>query len=525
MAGQPTKYCKELADKMLVLYKAGWTDSQVAEYFKISTRSIDRWKLKYPEFCLALLGTKASVDWLVKHSIFHKAVGYSHAEEKHFVWEGQVITVNTTKHFPPDVPAANLWLRNRDPNWKAGMPTDNLFHEAKTIPAKKTYEQFCIDAGYPKPYPKQCEMREFGIDGPKEPKLLLGYRGCGKTDYVTNMGTAYDIYLNGTTNLIISKSKVRNRAMIGEIANALIKNGVELEMENSECIRIKGHTGKDHSAEVLTIKSSFRGRHPDRILMDDVVTEEDTSDATRILVKKKYDEAYKLCKNITIIGQPAHKFDLHQELRPALIKMEVPHGTIPELAVDLDAMRLAGVDEHSIQMSYFLNVLSEGTTPFDKVRYLDEYIPGETVAFIDPSFEGGDYTACSIVRAYMDGVAVVGFTFKKAWNHCLDQLAPKLSQFNVKRICFETNSLGEMPVELLRKTFPSIGITGRKSNGNKHSRIMAAGAYAHLIHLSKLSDKIYLDQVVKYEYKAKFDDAPDSLASCLEWIGLIRGKT
>jgi hypothetical protein len=392
--------------------------------------------------------------------------------------------------------------------------------------SKVSFMQFCETAGYPKPFPKQLEMRDFGLDGPNEPKLLLGYRGCGKTDYVTIMGVAYDIYLHGisSTNLIVSKSKVRNRAMIEEIANALIKNGVELDVENSECIRIKSMTGKDHSAEVLTVKSSFRGRHPKRIIFDDVVTEEDTSEATRVLVKKKYDEAYKLSKNILIVGQPAHKFDLHQELRPKLIKMEVPWGSIPELQADLDAMRIAGVDENSIQMSYFLNVQSEDGTPFGRIRYIDQFIPGDSVAFIDPSFEGGDYTAISIVKGYMDGVCVVGFTYKKAWEHCLDEIHARLTQFGVKKLCFETNSLGDMPIKILREQFNIVGVVGRKSNGNKHSRILAAGAYSHLIHLSKQSDKTYLDQVVKYEYKSKYDDAPDSLASCLEWIGLIRGK-
>ena len=62
------------------------------------------------------------------------------------------------------------------------------------------------------------------------------------------------------------------------------------------------------------------------------------------------------------------------------------------------------------------------------------------------------------------------------------------------------------------------------SNTNKHSRIMAAGAFAPLIHLSKESDKIYLDQTVRYEYGCKNDDAPDSLASGMKWIGLIKGK-
>jgi hypothetical protein len=259
--------------------------------------------------------------------------------------------------------------------------------------------------------------------------------------------------------------------------------------------------------------------------MDDPVTEEDVSEAMRVLVKRKYNEAMKLSQNICVIGQPAHKFDLYSELRPMIKKMEVIHGTIVELDHCIEAQRLAGVDEISIQASYFLKVSSEDGSPFEKVRYLDQFPLGPpSVAFIDPSFEGGDYTAISIVRKYMEGVAVVGFTYKKAWNHCLDDIAPKLIKFGVQLLCFETNSLGDLPLDILRSKFGNIGVSGKKSNTNKHSRIMSAGTFANIIHLSKESDRIYLDQVVKYEYQAKHDDAPDSLASCLEWIGLIRGK-
>jgi hypothetical protein len=53
---------------------------------------------------------------------------------------------------------------------------------------------------------------------------------------------------------------------------------------------------------------------------------------------------------------------------------------------------------------------------------------------------------------------------------------------------------------------------------------MAAGAYSHMIFLCKESTQAYKDQVTKYEYGVKIDDAPDSLATGLEWIGLIRGK-
>jgi len=392
--------------------------------------------------------------------------------------------------------------------------------------SKKTFEEFCIDARYPQPYPQQVEMMKFGM-ADSEPRLLLGARGYGKSDYVTVLGCAYDVYLNGasSTNLIISKSKTRNTAMLQEIANALKANGVELEKENSSCIRIKGMQGKDHSVEVITIKSSFRGRHPKRIIMDDPVTEEDTSEAMRILVKKKYDEAYKLCKNIVIIGQPAHAFDLYAELRPTLNKMEVPWGAIPELDADLEAMKLAGVDSHSIEMSYHLRIPTEGHSIFSNIRYVDVFPQGDTVAFIDPS-DGGDYTAVSIFKGYMDGVAVQGHTFKKAWYHALDEMVPILRARNVRKLCFETNCTGTQPLIQLRQLLGplGIGVVGVHSDTNKHAVIQSAGSYAHMIHLSKESDRVYTDQVVKYEYNSKHDDAPDSLARGLVWMGLIRGK-
>lgn len=261
--------------------------------------------------------------------------------------------------------------------------------------------------------------------------------------------------------------------------------------------------------------------------MDDPVTEEDTSDAVRLLVKKKYDEAYKLTHNICIIGQPAHAFDLYSDLRPLLKKLEVPHGTIPELDADLEAMKLAGVDPNSIEMSYHLRVPKNSSSSFADVSYIDSFpVEKGSVAFIDPSFEGGDYTALTVLTSHFEGVAIQGHVWKRAWNHCLDEVIERMRSLGVRRLCFETNSLGDQPIQILRAHpgMANIGVVGKKSTQNKHARIMAAGVFAKLIHLSQNSDKIYIDQVVKYEYKAKFDDAPDSLANCMEWVGLIKGK-
>lgn len=416
---------------------------------------------------------------------------------------------------------------------RAGITRDQaieLIHNAAAEAQKlkkRTFEEFCAKANYPNPYQKQIEMMAFGMHE-TEPRLLLGARGYGKTDYVVILGIAYDLYVDpmGSKNLIITKSKERNAAMLREIQQACEANGVSFEKANATHLRVQGLHGKDHSVSAVTIKTvTLRGRHPKRVIMDDPVTEDDVSEATRLHVERVYNEINKLCANILIIGQPAHKYDLYAKLRPLLKKLEVPHGSIPELDHDIEAQRLAGVDEASIQASYFLNVLSEGSTPFDNVKYIDKYPTGDSaVAFIDPSHEGGDYTAISIIKAHMQGVAVVGFTFKKAWNHCLDDIVKVLQRYNVRKMAFETNALGDMPIDILRGILPGIGVVGRRSNTNKHARIMAAGAYAHLIHLCRESDKTYLNHVVQYEYKAKFDDAPDSLATGLEWIGLIRGK-
>lgn len=399
--------------------------------------------------------------------------------------------------------------------------------EMRTVgPYRRDFAAFCVESGYPPPYPTQIEMRDF-VFTPGDPRLLLGSRGYGKTDYAVAMGSAEEIVANPleTSILLVTKSGERNASILREVATACIKHGIQFEMQNAHNLRVAGKIGKDNTMSALTIgSSSLRGRHPGLVIMDDPVTPEDTREAVRKQVQAVYEELTKICANIVIIGQPVHKYDLYETLRPIVTKKEFPHGSIPELDHDLEAQRLAGVSEESIQASYFLKVISASASPFDRIRSIDAYPAGDSVAFIDPSFTGGDFTALSIGKGYFDGVAIHGRCWKMGWDSCLDEIGEELEKYNVRKLCFEVNSLGTQPLGILRQNFPKIGVVGRNSNTNKHSRIKAAGIFAQLIHLSKSSDRQYTDQVKKYEYGAEFDDAPDSLASLLAWIGLIKGK-
>jgi transposase-like protein len=526
--GRPTKLSEEKKQQAVKLQAKGMTIVEISEILAIHPRTLQRWRGKLTDFCHALKEAKDSSDELVKASLFRRATGYTCEEEKIFFFQGNVRRVKTIKHYPPDTTAAIFWLKNRQPQeWR---DTYNIVPGANPNEkdAKKTFKQFCEDADYPAPYPKQEEMYRFGMFE-TEPRLLLGAPGYGKTDYVTIMGVAYDIYLDPTnsTNLLMTKSSERNADIVREVAEALRKNGVALEKQNSKLIRVAGLLGKESSLSTLTIRAaSLRGRHPKRAIMEDVVTEDDSSESTRALARKKYSELLKRTQNVLVIGQPAHKADLYADLRPLLKKLEVPYGAIPELEIDLLALELAGVSHESISASYHLKVISETAAPFERVNYVDAFPKnGTAIAFIDPSFEGGDFTALTIAKSYFDGLAVKGRVWKRAWNHCIDDIVKELVACNVKRVAFETNSLGDQPIIMLRQALPEgIGVVGKKSTTHKHSRIMNAGAYAHLIWLAKNSDRAYLNQVTGYEYGVKNDDAPDSLASLLGWVGLVRER-
>lgn len=464
--------------------------------------------LRMPFFDLAIIANDHNQDTF---SVL-LASGLMKSKER-----GEIMTLNT---------AVKMLLEN--------MAELNTVKASLSRPIKKTFEQFCEASGYARPYEKQIEMKDFVIHG-SGVRMILGSRGYGKTDYAELLGYAYKLYCDwydgivDDTCILITKSEAKNAQLMREFARILEANGVPMEVENAGEIRIAGLVGKDSSLVAIPMGSaSFRGRHPKRIIFDDPVTPEDTSETVRARAKIIYNEAFKLCDNIVIVGQPAHKFDLYEELRTQIQCLEVPHGTIPELDHDLDAQRLGGVDEDSIQASYHLKVTAENSSPFATVKFIPDFPKKASAGYLDPSFEGGDYSALTIITPYFSGVAVVGFVWKKAWHHCADDIMKKLKEYKVSKFCIETNSLGDMPVELFRKksqTFlPGLGVMGRKTVENKHAKIMNAGTFSDSIHISKKSDKLYIDHVTKYEYKSKFDDAPDSLASCLEWVGLVKPK-
>lgn len=111
--GRPSKYKPEFAEQAYKLCLLGATDAQLADFFEVNEATINRWKDSKTDFCEALKNGKERADAVIAESLFHRAKGYSHPEDKIFNDNGTPLIVPTTKHYPPDTAACIFWLKNR----------------------------------------------------------------------------------------------------------------------------------------------------------------------------------------------------------------------------------------------------------------------------------------------------------------------------------------------------------------------------------------------------------------------------
>ncbi len=111
--GRPTKYKEEYIEQAFKLCLLGATNDQLADFFDVAASSIDLWISQHAEFAEAIRRGKQVADAEVANSLYRRALGYSHPEDKIFNNAGEEMVVQTTKHYPPDTTAAIFWLKNR----------------------------------------------------------------------------------------------------------------------------------------------------------------------------------------------------------------------------------------------------------------------------------------------------------------------------------------------------------------------------------------------------------------------------
>lgn len=98
--GRPTKYDPLFSDQARSLCLLGATDDELANFFGVDVRTINRWKKEYAEFCQALKTGKLIADSQIAQSLYNKALS-------------------------GDVTACIFWLKNRQrEKWRDGKSLD-----------------------------------------------------------------------------------------------------------------------------------------------------------------------------------------------------------------------------------------------------------------------------------------------------------------------------------------------------------------------------------------------------------------
>jgi len=136
--GRPTKYNPRYIEEAQRLCSLGLTELQISHFFRVTEATFNAWKKRHPEFLKALKNGKTVSDNEVEVALFKRACGYSHPEDKIFLYEGEEIIIPTIKRYPPDTVACIFWLKNRKPaEWRdkvenevslPGMLTDLQLH-------------------------------------------------------------------------------------------------------------------------------------------------------------------------------------------------------------------------------------------------------------------------------------------------------------------------------------------------------------------------------------------------------------
>jgi hypothetical protein len=115
-AGRPTSYKPEYAGQAEKLCLLGATDIELADFFEISVATLNKWKIKYPEFVASICGAKEIADARVERSLYQS---YTFDSEKVFQFQGTIVRAPIREHIPPDTAAGMFWLKNRRPDkWR-----------------------------------------------------------------------------------------------------------------------------------------------------------------------------------------------------------------------------------------------------------------------------------------------------------------------------------------------------------------------------------------------------------------------
>jgi len=122
--GRPSHFDPDLCDQAHNYCLLGATNDELAEFFEVSPRTVDRWIAEQADFRDAVRRGRVSADARVARGLYGRAVGYDRTVERMAIVAGELKPVASTIHYPANVQACIFWLRNRRRQTWRDTPND-----------------------------------------------------------------------------------------------------------------------------------------------------------------------------------------------------------------------------------------------------------------------------------------------------------------------------------------------------------------------------------------------------------------
>jgi hypothetical protein len=124
--GRPSSFKPEFCAQAEELCKLGAIDKELAEFFEVDERTINRWKEAHPEFRQSIRAGKIIADIAVAGRLHQRALGFEfeeahpiklktveYSDGKRVRESERVEIVSVKRVIPPDTLAGKFWLTNR----------------------------------------------------------------------------------------------------------------------------------------------------------------------------------------------------------------------------------------------------------------------------------------------------------------------------------------------------------------------------------------------------------------------------
>lgn len=144
--GRPTKYKEEYNEQAYKLCLLGATDKEIGDFFNVDERTINNWKIEYPDFFQSIREGKELADMKVVNSLLEschdrmiptqqafKVKNVNYNKDGKRIESEDVMVVDVMTGVPANDRSIQFWLKNRHPDkWR---DKQEVKHEGEiTIP-------------------------------------------------------------------------------------------------------------------------------------------------------------------------------------------------------------------------------------------------------------------------------------------------------------------------------------------------------------------------------------------------------